>query len=170
MSWVLAIIGWALFGVAVVLGLFLDMLGLFGNWVILLAVGCAAVLSGFDHFGGWTLVVLLGLATLGEILEALSAGVGAARYGGGKGAMAAAVVGCILGALGGSVVFPIVGTIVGACLGAFGAAALYEYLNTDKNAGGAFWVGVGAAIGKVGGLFAKTLVGVLMLGVCLVTY
>ena len=163
MSIALAVVGWTLFGLAVVVGLALDLVGLFGNWIILGAIVLAALFSGFDHFGGYTIVVLVVLAIVGELLEALASGVGAAKYGGGKGAIGAALVGTLLGAVLGTPVFPILGTIIGACVGAFAAATLYEWQISNKGFDTATRVGFGAALGKVGGLFAKTFVGFAML-------
>jgi uncharacterized protein YqgC (DUF456 family) len=160
---VLAILGWIAFGGAVLSGIALNLLGLFGNWIILGAVGIAAALSGFDHFGGYTLPLLLGLAIVGEVLEAGAAGVGTARYGGGKGAIVAALVGTIVGGIIGTPIFPLVGTVIGACVGAFALATLYELLVTNRKIDDAARAGVGAALGKIAGLFAKTLVGFVML-------
>ena len=67
MAIVLAIIGWGLFGLAVLAGLVLDLVGLFGNWVILAAVAGAWLATGFQHFGAGVLLGLAGLAVLGEI-------------------------------------------------------------------------------------------------------
>ena len=167
---ILAIIGWTLFGLAVFVGLMLDMVGLFGNWIILVAVGIAAAMTGFEHFGGWTIVILLVLAVLGEALETFASGVGTAKFGGGRGAIFASIVGCIAGAVVGTPIFPIVGTIVGACLGAFLGAALYEFLMNERGVHEAAWIGVGAAAGKVGGLFAKTFIGFAMLLVAALNY
>ena len=163
MSVALAVLGWTLFGLVILAALALDLLGLFGNWIILGAVGVAAAISGFDHFGGYTLVALLVLAILGEVLEALAAGVGAAKYGGGKGAIGAALVGTLVGAVLGTSLFPIIGTIIGACAGAFFFATLYEFLVSNRGLDSAARVGFGAALGKICGLFAKTFVGFAML-------
>ncbi len=163
MSFALAVLGWTLFGLVILAALALDLLGLFGNWIILGAVGVAAAISGFEHFGGYTLVILLVLAILGEVLEALAAGVGAAKYGGGKGAVGAALVGTLVGAVLGTPLFPILGTIIGACAGAFFFATLYEFLVSNRRLDSATRVGFGAAVGKICGLFAKTFVGFAML-------
>ncbi|MEX2015315.1 MAG: DUF456 domain-containing protein [Candidatus Hydrogenedentales bacterium] len=165
MDAVIAVAGWTLFGVAIAIGLLLDLVGLFGNWIILLAITAAMLLTGFEHFTWWTVGILLVLAILGEVLETIAAGMGAARFGGGKGAITAAVVGCIAGAILGSPILPIIGTILGACLGAFAAAALYEYLMMDRTVGQAMNVGFGAAAGKVAGIFLKFFVGLIMLGI-----
>lgn len=163
MATMFSIFGWSLFGAAILVGLALDILGLFGNWIILGAVGIAAILSGFDHFAGWTLPILIALAVLGEILEAGAAGVGAAKFGGGRGTVVASLVGCVLGAAFGTPLFPIIGTLIGACLGAFAGATLYEFIESERPVHQAAWVGLGAALGKIAGLFLKTFVGVAML-------
>ncbi len=170
MSVALAILGWSLFALIILAALLLDLLGLFGNWIILGAVGAAAAITGFDHFGGYTLVILLVFAILGEVLEAFAAGVGAARYGGGKGAIAAALVGTLVGAIVGTPLFPILGTIVGACLGAFLFATLYEFLVSNRGLDSATRIGFGAALGKIAGLFAKTFVGFAMLLVAFLNF
>ncbi len=167
---VLVVLGWIAFGGAVLIGIALNLLGLFGNWIILGAVGIAAALSGFDHFGGYTIPLLLGMAVVGEVLEAGAAGVGAARYGGGRGAIVAALAGTIVGGIVGTPIFPLVGTIIGACVGAFGFATLYELLVTNRGIDDATRAGVGAALGKIAGLFAKTFVGFVMLLIAFLNY
>lgn len=170
MSWVitiLAVLGWIVFGLVIVVALLLDLVGLFGNWLILGAVTAAWAISGFSYFDGYTLVILVGLAILGEILETMAAGMGAAQFGGGKGSIVAAVIGCIFGAIVATPLIPIplVGTLIGACGGAFVAATAYELTRKEHGFEGSVRVGVGAALGKVAGLFAKTFVGFAMLGV-----
>jgi uncharacterized protein YqgC (DUF456 family) len=170
MSWIvtiLVILGWMVFGLVIILALLLDLFGLFGNWLILGAIAAAWAISGFDYFEGYTIPILAGLAVLGEILETVAAGLGAAKFGGGKGAIAASVIGCILGGIVATFVIPIplIGTLIGACGGAFLAATAYELTRREHGIEGSVRVGVGAALGKVGGLFAKTLTGFVMLGV-----
>ena len=168
MTWLVTagiVVGWILFGLVIVAGVLLNFVGLFGNWLILGAVAIAAALSGFEYFGPYTLGALLVLAILGEVIEAAASGVGAAKFGGGKGSMVASVVGCIVGAIVGTPIFPIIGTIIGACAGAFLGAAGWEYMRQQKDLEGAMKVGFGAALGKVAGLFAKSFVGFAMLGI-----
>jgi len=166
----IGVLGWTCFGLAIVVGLALDLLGLFGNWIILAAIGLAWLATGFEHFGGMTLPILLGLAVLGEILEALASGVGASRFGGSRGSIGAALVGCILGAMAGSPLLPVVGTLIGAIAGAFVAASLYEYLMRDRTVREAMYVGVGAALGKVGGVVMKLAAGIAMLVVAVLNF
>ena len=170
MEIVLIVLGWILFGLAVLVGLVLDLVGLFGNWVILGAVTVAWIVMDFEHFSVATLVILAILVILGEVIETAAAGFGAKKFGGSRGSMVAAVVGCILGAVLGTPVFPIVGTLAGACLGAFVGATLYEFIQAEKKAQHAAWAGLGAALGKVAGMFAKVLIGLIMLAVAAWTY
>lgn len=163
MELALQITGWTAFGLAILVGLALDLVGLFGNWIILGAVGIAWAVSGFEYFGPWALGGMLLLSILGEVLETVFAGVGARRFGGSKGSVVAALAGCLVGAVLGTPLFPLVGTLAGACAGAFVAAALYEYLMQEKTPGQALRTGFGAALGKVAGLFAKLFCGLLML-------
>lgn len=168
---ILVISGWGLFGLAIIAGLGLDLVGLFGNWIILAAVALAWVATGFEHFGIVGLGAMTAFAVFGEILETALAGYGARKFGGSKGSMVAALVGCLLGAvLGTAIPILIIGNLIGACLGAFVGAALYEYIKLEKKAGEAMWTGLGAAIGKVGGVFAKLFCGMAMLIIAYFTY
>jgi uncharacterized protein YqgC (DUF456 family) len=170
MSIALAVIGWTLFGLAILAGLLLDLVGLFGNWVILGAVAIAWPATGFDHFGGWAVITLAALALFGEIVEMIAASFGAKKFGGSKGGAVAAMIGCIIGAIVASPMAPIIGTVIGACAGAFIAAALYEAAIMRKGIQGSVRIGFGAALGKIGGMLGKMLVGFLMLFVAALTF
>jgi uncharacterized protein YqgC (DUF456 family) len=170
MGTALAITGWTAFVIAVLIGILLDVVGLFGNWVILLALGIVWVITGFEHFGIPAVVVMVALAILGEILEFAAAGYGAKRFGASRGAVLAALVGCIAGAVFGTPWFPVVGTLIGACVGAFIGAAGHELLLMQQETGRAMKAGFGAALGKIGGIMAKMAAGIIMLGIAALTY
>jgi len=114
----------------------------------------------------------LGEPALLDVAVAGAAGAGAAQFGGSKGSMLWAIIGCILGAILFTplIPIPIVGTIIGACIGSFAGATLYEFLQAKKQLHTAAWVGMGAAMGKVAGMFAKTLIGVIMIAVAAMMY
>lgn len=170
MSTVFAMIGWTLFGIAMLAGIALDVVGLFGNWIILAAAVIAWALTGFEHFGPWSLGILATLAVVGEVVETALAGYGAKKFGGSRGAMFAALAGCLLGALVGTPWFPPLGTLAGACLGSFVAATIYELTLQQKDPGEALWTGLGAALGKVGGLIGKLVTGLIMLVVIFASF
>lgn len=170
MATFLAVLGWTAFALAIVLGLGLNLLGLFGNWIILAAVVIAYVATGFEHFTLTGIGIMLGLAALGEVLEFVAAAFGASRFGGGKGASVAALVGTLLGAIAGSPLLPVLGTLIGACVGAFAGATLYEYIKSEKAPKEAFVTGVGAALGKVGGILAKFMMGLAILAAAYMTF
>jgi uncharacterized protein YqgC (DUF456 family) len=160
-SILLAFLGWTVFGLAILAGLALDIIGLFGNWLILVAVVIAYMVTGYEYFSIPTIVVLFVLALIGEAIEAVAASFGAKRFGGTKGTMVAALVGTIAGAIVGAPV-PIIGSLVGACIGAFLGAVAYEFIVVERQMKDAMRSGFGAALGKVLGVFAKLLVGVVM--------
>lgn len=170
MALVLSIIGWTLFGLGITAGLALDLVGLFGNWVILGTIAAAWVATGFAHFGFWNFFFLVALGVLGEILEMLAAGYGASRFGGGRGAALASLVGCIAGAIIGTPWFPLVGTLAGALVGAFAGATLFELLIANKTPGASARTGFGAALGRMGGVLAKLTIGLAMLAVAALSY
>jgi hypothetical protein len=159
----LSIIGYILLCLAMVGGLLLTPLGLPGNWII---VGCGVAhgfVTGWSKFGWPFVALLVAAAFAGEIIEALSAAIGAKKYGASTGAMVAAIVGSIVGLSLGSGIMPIVGTIVGGFAGAFLGAFLYEYsrLNDRRQA---LRAGVGAFLGRTAAVIAKESIGSIMVG------
>ncbi len=163
MTLTLVILGWTLFTLVVLVGLALDLVGLFGNWIILGAVAIMWAVSRADYFSITCLVILLLMAIAGELIEFVSASFGATKFGGSKKSALAVMGGCIIGGIVGTPILPIIGTLIGACLGAFAAAMAYEYLVLQREAAHAAWVGLGAVIGKALGLIAKLLIGLAML-------
>jgi uncharacterized protein YqgC (DUF456 family) len=144
-------------------GLFLNILGLPGLWLIVISYIGYALLTGWDTYAGWPSIVIIVLLALGaELVEFLAGAAGSHAAGGRKRGMAGAIVGGIVGGIVGTAVIPvpIVGTIIGACAGAFGGAFLLEYM--DKDHEHAMRVGIGAAKGRFWGIVWKSLFGLAM--------
>ena len=157
----------ALFALLLV-GLFLNILGLPGLWVMVAAAFGYAWATGFGNFLGWQgLVVLTALAALAELLEFLAGSTGAKKAGGSKRGMVGAIVGGILGALFLSFPLPIIGTIIGACLGTFLGAWAVE-LMVGKEMNQSVQIGVGAAKGRLWGTLLKLSIGVVRLIVAVI--
>ncbi|MEA2708729.1 MAG: uncharacterized protein QOF78_1330 [Phycisphaerales bacterium] len=142
-------------------GLFLNILGLPGLWLLVVAYVGYALATGWDVYVGWPSVTVVVLLALGaELVEFLAGAAGSAAAGGRKRGMVGAIVGGIVGGIVGTPILPVIGTIVGACAGAFIGAAAMEYL--DKDAAHAMRVGIGAAKGRFWGIVWKTAFGLLM--------
>jgi hypothetical protein len=91
MDLALSILGWTTFGLLIIVGLALNLLGLFGNWIILAAMGGLWALTGFEHFGWLGLTGMVAQAVLGEFLKTAASGYGASRFGGSRGSIVAAL-------------------------------------------------------------------------------
>ena len=155
---------WALYGVWALLllgSLLLTILGLGGNFFILFWGVIYAALTGFRDVGWGLLLLLLGLAVLGEVVESLLgliyvAARGASRYG-----VGGAFVGGLVGAVAGSSAMPVIGTILGSFAGAFlGALAGEYYRQRDFEPG--LRIGWHAFAGKMLATLVKFALGVQM--------
>ncbi len=104
-------------------------LGLGGNFIIIGLALIHALLTGFDPIGWPLLLVLLGIALLGEGIEFVVGTFYAAKQGASKSGVVMAFVGGLAGATLGNQIFPIFGAVLGSFVGAFGGAVLGEYYN-----------------------------------------
>ena len=176
MDWLLYI----LLATFLVAGLALNLVGLPGLWLMVAAHGMFAWLDRVDSLAGWeSSLAMLGLALVAELLEFLAGAAGSKSAGGSLRSTVGAVVGGVAGGVLGAVLVPVVpvlNAILGACVGSFVGAALLEasYAPADLEARAEFYrrlnrVGWGAFKGRLWGIALKSVVGVVMLGVSLVT-
>lgn len=151
----------ALLLLALILGWFINLLGLPGLWLMVASHAGFGLLTGWDRLVGWhSTLTLVGLALLAEVLEFVAGAAGSNAAGGRKRGMFGAIVGGIIGGILGTPLLPIVGTFVGACAGAFAGAALLEL--SDRNVTHSLRVGIGAAKGRFWGMVIKLSVGLAM--------
>lgn len=159
--------------VALLAGWVLTLLGMPGNWLMVLA---AAAYSGLGPEAGSpametsTVFVLLGLAVVGEVLEFALGAVTAARAGGSRRAAVGALAGGVAGAVAGLFVgfpIPIIGppiaavlfAAVGALVGAYLAQrSMHQWQEQRK----AWEIGKAAFWGRISGTLAKLVIGTLM--------
>ena len=154
-----------------VTGLFVNLLGLPGLWLMLASAAGYAWVTGWNRHVGWaSLLVLLVLAVIAEVVEFLAGSAGAKNAGGSKRGMIGAIVGGLLGGffLTFLVPVPILGTLVGVCVGTFLGAWGVELL-VGKEMDQSVQIGVGAAKGRLVGTLLKSLFGVAMLMVAAAT-
>lgn len=145
---------------ALFVGLVLIPFGLPGLWVM---VGAALLYSWAvpDRLGIITLLGLTALAVVAEVLEFLTAGRYARKYGGSKRAAWGAIAGGIAGAIIG-VPVPIIGSVIGAFAGSF-AGAMAAEMTLGGRIGDATRVAKGALIGRAVATALKVAIGVALL-------
>lgn len=154
----------------------LTLLGLPGNWGILLVTLLFAILvppaSGLG-IGAPVLVGMLALAVLGELLEFLLTTAGLARGASRRGAFYA-LIGSILGSFIGAAIFsilPIIGTIIGLLLGgATGAmiGAVIGEKSVGKDTEESLRLGKIAFWGRLFGSLTKILIAGILVAVAMV--
>jgi uncharacterized protein YqgC (DUF456 family) len=130
----------------------LTVLGLGGNWFL---VGAALVikLTGLGDLTWTWFIVIVALAVVGEIIEALLGLVVVAKKGGTKWGVAGAFVGGIGGVILGAPVVPPLGSLLFGFVGAFAGAAGGEYLRNQRVEEAlrvGFWSFVGRSLATMG--------------------
>lgn len=152
---------------AMVLSIFLVVLGLPGLWVML---GSALVYDWLVPSPGITvatLAVVAALALVAEGVEWVLATRYTAKYGGSPRAGWGAIAGGIVGAMVGLPV-PVIGSVIGAFAGAFVGALALELTIAGATHGSAARVAWGAVLGRVAAAVAKAGVGCAMAALILV--
>ncbi len=107
-------------------------LGLGGNFIVIGLALIHALVTGFDPISWTLLLVLLGIALLGEGIEFLVGTFYAAKQGASKTGVIVAFVGGLLGAWLGNQVFPVLGAVLGSFIGAFAGAVGGEYYHEQQ--------------------------------------
>ena len=134
---------------------FLTLLGMGGNfWMLLLGCGYA-IFTDFERIQPRVLFILALLFFLGELWEFAMGFFGVKRSN--VSWCAVFLIGCgtIVGAIAGTMLLPVLGSLIGGALGASGVAYLYEYRKSSNEADAkhlawlAFKAQFLAAIGKV---------------------
>ena len=149
----------------IIVNAFWLMLGFFalpGNWLMIITTILFALWQK-NIFSVYTIITAIVLAIIGEILEFIAGAAGAKAAGGGKKAMAAAVLGAIVGAIVGTVLIPvpIFGTLLGSAIGA-GLAALFVEKKGGKELTQSLKTAAGAGIGRIFAVGAKIFIGVVI--------
>lgn len=161
---VLQHIGLVLFYVALFVFNLLIFLGLPGSWIALVAILIFDIATGFTTVGWMLLLVMAGVAVVGEIIESALGLVYVAHKGATKWGVLGAFIGGLTGAIGGSAVIPFVGSVIFGLIGAFTGAVLFEYVyyrSLDR----AVQTGFFAFIGKISAMLVKFALGLTILGI-----
>jgi len=128
--------------------------GIPGNLLILFNSFVYAVITNFENISFPFMVTLVLVVLLVEFLEYLLIIVSARKYGASKWGITGSIIGGIGGAISGAFVTPVLGAIVGSIIGVFTGATILEFIKS-YNLKESLLSGVGAFIGKIGGLSIK---------------
>ncbi|MFW5923599.1 MAG: DUF456 domain-containing protein [Planctomycetota bacterium] len=155
-------LGYLLLYLVMMAGPPLIILGLPGQFIIVIAALIAWVATGGEVISLAVVILLLGIGILAEVLEGLAGFLGAGRAEGSLWSCIGAVVGGILGAVAGSMALPIIGSIIGVLAGTFAGAYIVEYGRT-RTLETARHVATGALIGRILGSAAKIACALIMI-------
>jgi uncharacterized protein YqgC (DUF456 family) len=136
-------------------------LGLGGNFVIIGLALVHALVTGFDPLSWHLLLILLGIALLGEGVEFVVGTFYPARQGASRSGVVGAFVGGLLGAAVGNSLVPVVGAVLGSFVGAFGGAVFGEYRRNQKLEP-SLRIGTHAFIGRLVAILFKHALGLVM--------
>jgi uncharacterized protein YqgC (DUF456 family) len=150
------------------IGLISLVFGLPGNFIILGASFLLGWYGGFNEVTVTVLIVLAGLALIGELIEFVLGVYGSKRYKSSNKAILGSIVFGIAGGVLGLPFFLGVGAVIGAFLGAFAGAFLVELL-VQRKVDSAVKSGWGAFIGRVAGAVSKAAIGMTMIVITVVS-
>lgn len=162
---------------AMAVGWVLTLVGMPGNWFMVLAAAGYAWIgpqTGLIQLEWKTVIALSVLAIIGEIAEFAAGMVGARRAGGSRRAAVFSLIGSLIGAIGGATIgipIPVLGSavaaVVGGALGAFAGAAFAEHTRGEL-AGQSLKVGQAAFWGRLLGTGIKTVVASIIAAVTII--
>jgi len=153
--------GFVIWGLLLVTASLFVYLGLGGTFIILGLSAIYAAVTGFDPITWRWLLILLGLALLGELIEFLVGTFYVAQKGATKTGVTLAFVGGLLGAFLGNSALPIIGAVLGSFVGAF-AGAVYGQYRHNRSLEPSLRVGGHALLGRVVAILIKHAIALMM--------
>jgi uncharacterized protein YqgC (DUF456 family) len=154
----------ALFVLLNTLSLGLVLIGLPGNWMMVIFTWALALWQWDQHlFGLPVLIAIIILAGFGELMEFLAGAVVVRKVGGTRRAAVGAILGALVFGIVGTMLIPIpiFGSIIGACMGAFLGAWFFEF-SGGKAMNESIRSGLGAGLGHFIGLNMKLIAGTII--------
>jgi len=155
------IVGIIAFIAVLLLGIISPFFGLPGTFIILADTLIYGLITRFQTITVWFLLLLLGLAVVGEIFEFFSNIFGAKHYGASRLGLFGAFLGGIVGIFIGNSLLPVLGSLVGGLVGAFVGAFFFE-LFRKEGAKRAVTAGLGAFLGRVAAISVKVFITIIM--------
>ena len=168
MTTLLTFLTWFLFGSVLILALPLQLLGLPGTWLLVANAALLRWATGPDWLDYHTVIVLLVMAATGEFLEFFTAIKGARSGPDVRGAIAASLVGALVGGLLGAPIMFGLGAIPGMAIGAWCFVFAVALMGGHGSAGAAR-AALGALTGRLKGTAAKMTIAVAMVAVIIIS-
>lgn len=143
-------------------GILLMPLGIPGNFIAAIGTLLYFVLFG-GAFNVPILIVFIGLALIGEAIEAVMGLLGAKKYGASKEGMWGAFLGGFIGAILGNLIIPVIGSFIGIFLGTFFGTLAVEFFIKKREGAEAATASMGALLGKIVAISTKMSFGLVIL-------
>lgn len=137
-------------------------LGLGGNFIIIALALIHGLITGFDPITWKFLLVLVGMALVGEGIEFVVGTFYVAKQGATKAGVIGAFVGGLFFASIGNQIFPVLGAVVGSFLGAFSGAVAGEYWR-ERTLEPSLRIGIHAFIGRLVAILIKHFIAIIMI-------
>jgi len=153
--------GYVLWSLLLIVASLFVYLGLGGSFIVLGLAVIYAVATGFATLTWQWLLLLLGLALLGELLEFIIGTFYVARKGATRSGVVAAFIGGLIGAFVGNGLVPVVGAVIGSFGGAFLGAVLGEFQH-NRQLEPSLRVGGYAFLGRAMAMVLKHLIALVM--------
>jgi len=150
------------FALFVIASMVSNFYGIPGNLLIAVNSFFYGLITNYTAFSFTFVLTLFLIMLIVEALEYLLIVIAARKYGASRWGITGSIIGGVGGAISGAFVTPIVGAIVGSIIGVFAGATILEFFKSFK-VKEAILSGVGAFLGKIGGLSIKTCGAVTML-------
>jgi uncharacterized protein YqgC (DUF456 family) len=169
MHWLAEVGAWTwylIWAAALLCASLLVYLGLSGNFVLVALALIHAIVTGFHPIGWQLLILLLGIALVGEGLEFLIGTFYVAKKGASKVGVGGAFVGGLVGAALGAPLVPIAGAVLGSFVGAFLGAILGEYWR-QRRLEPSLRIGGHAFLGKLAAILVKHALGLVIVALIL---
>lgn len=116
----------AIFGLVLLVALAFTLMGLPGNWLMILAIAVMGLATKGTFLSLWQCISLVAILLLGEFIEFILPFLGIKKYKPSSWAYVASALGGILGGIVGTALVPLIGSFIGAAIGVFTLTYLVE--------------------------------------------
>ena len=156
---ILAHAGWILLYIVLAVTMLTTTIGLPGNWITVGAAALISIITGFKVITWPYLLLCVGLAGFGELVERVLGAVVVAKRGGTRYGVIGSIIGGFAGAILGAGFIPPLGSVLFGFVGAFGGAVAGELLKRG-DIDPAMRIGFWAFVGRILAMMVKVAAGV----------